>query len=83
MDLCNSWDKNTVKYSSIKTSNGDVISKQVVFFYAIDCTKGQLSKPVEIKPKPKAIRAEYKVYSQQGMFYFTYCTRANKGRGLY
>ena len=67
LDLCNSWDKETVKSSSIKTSEGHIDPKQVVFFYAIDCTNKPV-KPVEIKPKPKAIKATYKIYSRNSKF---------------
>ena len=63
LDLCNSWDKETVKSSSIKTSEGHIDPKQVVFFYAIDCTNKPV-KPVEINPKPKAIKATYKIHSR-------------------
>ena len=58
LDLCNSWDKETVKSSSIKTLEGQTEPKQVVFFYAIDCTNKPV-KPIEINPKPRAIKATY------------------------
>ena len=76
LDLCNSWDKETVKSSSIKTSEGHIDPKQVVFFYAIDCTNKPV-KPVEIKPKPKAIKATYKIYSRNSKFLLASWNSAN------
>ena len=76
LDLCNSWDKETVKSSSIKTLEGHIDPKQVVFFYAIDCTNKPV-KPVEINPKPKAIKAAYKIYSRNSKFLLASRNSAN------
>lgn len=59
LDFCNHWDKNTVSSSMFMTDEGPK-EGQFVCFYAIDC-QGQQVKPVEIFPKPRAIRASYDI----------------------
>ena len=60
LDLCNQWDKETVPSSAFMTDEGPKEGK-LVFFYAVDCKTqaGKQIKPIEINPKPRAIKASY------------------------
>ena len=60
LDLCNHWDKDTVSHSNFMSKEGPKHG-QFVFFYAVDCKINDDSqiKPVEINPKPRAIKASY------------------------
>ena len=63
LDLCNHWDAKTVSLSKFLTEEGPK-EGSFVFFYAIDCKTTSTSsqvKPVEISPKPRAIKATYNV----------------------
>ena len=61
-DLCNHWDKETVSTSTFMSDEGAKEGK-FIFFYAIDSKvrPGKQIKPVEINPKPRAIKATYNI----------------------
>jgi len=59
LDLCNSWDKETVASAKFRTGGEKEDVGPVVFFYAVDCKpEDKKVKAVEIQPKPRAIFAE-------------------------
>ena len=58
IDLCNSWDKKTVAFSTILTEKGVKIDdKKFVFFYAIKFNQA-IPEPVKIEKAPKSINSE-------------------------
>ena len=62
-DLCNHWDKETVSTSTFQTVEDGIKEGKFIFFYAVDTRirPGKQIKPVEIKPKPRAIKATYNI----------------------
>ena len=63
-DFCNHWDKETVSTSTFQTLEDSIIKEgKFIFFYAVDTRirPGKQIKPVEINPKPRAIKATYNI----------------------
>ena len=63
LDLCNHWDKETVSSSTFQTVEDSIKEGKFIFFYAVDTRirLGKQIKPVEINPKPRAIKATYNI----------------------